>query len=68
MGVCSVQSSMRRGRVMGDEAVSQGSRELCRLHGTLFHSQGDGKPLESIEQGSDVTRLGSYNKIPPAAV
>lgn len=55
MGVCSVQSSMRRGRVMGDEAVSQGSQELCRLHGTLFHSQGDGKPLESIEQGSDMT-------------
>ena len=33
------------------------AKELCGLHGTLIHSQGNGKPLESTEQGSDVTWL-----------
>lgn len=34
--------------MIGDETGKQ-AEEMCRLHGTSFHSQGNGKPSEGVE-------------------
>lgn len=40
--------------MIGDGTGRQ-AEETCRLHGTLFHSRGNAKPSEGVEQSNDLT-------------